>query len=261
MSGGYRPAVDRVDTLRGTTPTPMSGGQPLEVRPYTSMVAHVRMVLLYLVSRRYAHSLLAIGVLATLVWWVMGRTPTEPTMGVDIEMVTARNETLLLHLGAALLASVIGMAVWTPFGETERVSPIVLPVMRGAHLLSLVGIGTMAMLAMISSWSDVIPGVSLPWLFVRNTVFLVGCVLLVGRIVDIRLSWLVPILFGGVTIVGLLQRIPRIERVEELWQGSSWNVLALDQTSGLANAVCVGVGIGAIAVYIRDGVRDTDEAE
>lgn len=233
----------------------------LHVRPYGDGVARGRLVLLYLVSRRYLHSLLAIGVLTTLVWWVMGRTPAESSMGIDVGMVTARNETLLLHLGATMLASVIGMAVWTPFGETERVSPIVLPVMRALHLLSLIGIGMVAMLVVISGWADVICDVSLPWLFVRNTLFLVGCVLLAGRIVDIRLSWLLPVMFGGVTIVGLLQRMARIERVEEMWQGSSWNVLALDQTHGMANAICLGVGIGAIAAYIRDGVRDTDETE
>jgi hypothetical protein len=43
----------------------------------------------------------------------------------------------------------------------------------------------------------------------------------------------------------------RIDRVEQLWQGPpSWNILALNGSHGTA-----------IVVYIRDGVRDTDEAE
>lgn len=230
----------------------------IRVRPYTTIIAHLQIALLYLVSRRYAHSLLAIGVLATLVWWVMGKTPTESSIGLDIEMVTARNETLLLHLAAAMLASIIGLVIWTPFGETERISPIMLPVMRALHLLSLFGIGVVVMAKVIDGWTDVIPGVSLVWLFFRNALFLTGCVLLAGKFVDIRLSWLLPVMFGGVSIVGILQRIPRIEQVAEFWQGSAWNVLALDQTSGIANAICLGVGLAAIAVYIRDGVRDIE---
>jgi len=191
----------------------------------------------------------------------MGRTPTESTMGVDIGQVTARNETLLLHLAAAMLASIIGIAVWTPFGETERISPIVLPVMRAAHLLSLFLIGSVTFALVIGSWRDAIPGVDLVPIFVRNALFLTGCVLLAGRVVDIRLSWLLPVVLGGVTIVGVLQRMAKIERIEELWQGPAWNILALDQTHGMANAICIGVGLAAIGAYIRDGVRDTDDGE
>lgn len=238
-----------------------SGRQPFGVDPYTRFVAAVRVGLLYLVSRRYLHSLAAVGALALLVWWVMGRTPAEPVNGIDIEMVTARNETLLLHLAAAMLASIIGISVWTPFGETERVSPVVLPVMRAFHLFSLLVIGCVALGVVIASWRDAIPGVDLVTIFVRNTLFLTGSVLLAGRVVDIRLSWLLPVMLGGVTIVGVLQRMAMITEIEELWQGSSWNILALDQTHRLANAICLGVAIGAIIAYVRDGVRDTDEAE
>lgn len=45
------------------------------------------------------------------------------------------------------LASIIGIAVWTPFGETERVSPIVLPVM---HLLLMLAIGWASIALVIS---------------------------------------------------------------------------------------------------------------
>ena len=230
-------------------------------RPYTSVVARLRIALLYLVSRRYLHSLVAIGTLTALTWWVMGRTPTDPVSGVDIAQITARNETLLLHLAAAMLASIIGIAAWTPFGETERVSPIVLPVMRAVHLFLMLAFGCIALGVVIANWRDVMPGVDLVAIFLRNALFLTGCVLIAGRIVDVRLSWLLPVMMGGVTIVGVLQRMARIERVEELWQGDAWNILALDQTHRIANALCLGVGLAGVAVYIRDGVRDTDEAE
>ncbi len=220
-----------------------------------------RLTLLYLASRRYWQSLVGIGGIAFLIWWVMKRTPTGANAPVDLAMLTARNETLLLHLAAALLASVIGIAVWSPFGETERVSPVVLPVMRAVHLLSMVVIGCIVIGLVIASWRDVIPGVDLVPLFVRNALFLTGIVLLAGRLIDVRLAWLVPVMLGGVTITGLLQDMANMTAPGDLWRGSGWNILALDLTHGHATAICLGVAIGAFMVYIRDGVRDTEGGE
>ncbi|HWV23176.1 MAG TPA: hypothetical protein VNZ58_03225, partial [Thermomicrobiales bacterium] len=118
-------------------------------------------MLLYLLSRRYLQSLTAIGMLAGFVWWAMGQTPTQPVDGVDIAMLTARNETLLLHFAAGMLASIVGIAVWTPFGETERVSPVVLPVMRAIHLFSLLTVGCVALGLVVANWRDVMPDVAL----------------------------------------------------------------------------------------------------
>ena len=216
------------------------------------------MALLYLVSRRMVHSLAALATVVIGVWW-LGRD-WEPAL-VDDPMMIPRNQTLAVHMAAALLASVVGLATWTPFGESERVSPVILPVMRAAHLLLLVAVGVLAVSVVISSWVDVIPGVSLVQVFARNTLFLTGCVLLVGRVIDVRLAWLVPVVLCGVTVVGLLQHMARTGLIEDLWGGSSWNVLAQDQSNGLANAVCLGVAIGAFAGYIRNGVRDSDDAE
>src|SRR5699024_2401205 len=122
----------------------------------------------------------------------------------------------------------------------ERVSPIVLPVMRAVHLLSLLLIGGVALGLVVASWREIIPGVALVPIFIRNTLFLTGCVLLIGRVIDIRLSWLLPVMLGGVTVVGVLRRMGEIGQLEELWRGPSWNILALDQTHSLANAICLG---------------------
>ncbi len=224
------------------------------VRPY----AIGRIALLYLVSRRIWQTLAGLGGIALLIWWVMSRTPTDH---IDAEMLTARNETLLLHLAASLLASVIGIAIWSPFGETERVSPVILPVMRAAHLLSMVLIGCVAIGLVIASWRDVMPGVHLVPLFVRNALVLTGIVLLAGRFIDVRLAWLLPVMLGGVTITGLLQEMANMTAPEDLWRGSDWNILALDHTHGHATAICLGVAIGAFIAYIRDGVRDSAEGE
>jgi uncharacterized membrane protein YidH (DUF202 family) len=226
------------------------------VRPYG-----VRIALLYLLSRRFWQSLLAIGALTLLIWWVMDRTPTGVAAGIDIAMVTARNETLLLHLASSLLASVIGIAVWSPFGETERVSPVVIPVMRAVHLLSMILFGCVAIALVIASWRDVMPGIDLVPLFLRNALFLTGLVLIAGRFLDVRLAWLLPVMLGGVTITGLLQKMAKLTDPADLWRGEGWSILALDLSHGHATAICLGVGIGAIALYIRDGVRDSAEGK
>lgn len=251
------------DARRGGLLCPPSSGTraDIRVRPYTDTMARSRIALLYLASRRFWQTLVGIGGIAFLIWWVMNRTPTEAMSGVDLTMPTARNETLLLHLAASLLASAIGIAVWSPFGETERVSPVVLPVMRAAHLLSMVVIGCVVISLVIGSWWDVMPGVDLVELFVRNTLFLTGIVLLAGRLIDVRLAWLLPVMFGGVTITGLLQDMANMTAPGDLWRGSGWNILALDLTHGHATAICLGVAIGALMVYIRDGVRDTEGGE
>ncbi len=84
---------------------PLDGQGDERYRPY----AIGRIALLYLVSRRIWQTLAGLGGIALLIWWVMSRTPTDH---IDAEMLTARNETLLLHLAASLLASVIGIANW-----------------------------------------------------------------------------------------------------------------------------------------------------
>ena len=233
----------------------------MRVRPYTDTMARSRIALLYLASRRFWQTLVGIGGIAFLIWWVMDRTSTGDNAPVDVVMLTARNETLLLHLAASLLASVIGVAIWSPFGETERVSPVVLPVMRAIHLLSMILIGCVANGLVIAGWRDVMPGVDLVPLFVRNVLFLTGVVLLAGRVIDVRLAWLLPVMLGGVTITGLLQDMADITAPEDLWRGSDWNILALDHTHGHATAICLGVAIGAFIAYIRDGVRDSAEGE
>jgi len=220
-----------------------------------------RITLLYLASRRFWQTLGGIGGIAVLIWWMMDRTPTQDAQGMDLTMLIARNATLLVHLAASLLASVIGIAIWSPFGETERVSPVVLPVMRADHLLSMVLIGCITIGLVIGSWRDVMPGVDLVPLFVRNAFFLTGIVLLAGRVIDVRLAWLLPVMLGGVTITGLLQDMPEMRSPEDLWRGDGWIILALDLTHGHATAICLGVAIGALAVYIRDGVRDSAEGE
>lgn len=233
---------------------PLDGQGDERYRPY----AIGRIALLYLVSRRCWQTLVGIGGIAVLIWWLMSRTPTDH---IDAEMLTARNETLLLHLAASLLASVIGIAIWSPFGETERVSPVVLPVMRAVHLLSMVLIGCVSIGLVIASWRDVMPGVQLVPLFVRNVLFLTGVVLLAGRVIDVRLAWLLPVMLGGVTITGLLQGMADMIAPEDLWRGSDWNILALSLAHGHATAICLGVALGAFMVYIRDGVRDSAEGE
>ncbi len=170
-------------------------------------------------------------------------------------------ETLLLHLAAALLASVIGLAVFTPFGETERVSPLVLPVMRALHLLLMLGLGLGAVALVITGWKDVMPGVDLVSLFIRNALGLTALVLLAGKLIDVRLAWMLPVVASGVTITSLLRKLASVRAPEELWRDNGGNILALDLSHGWATAICLGVGIGALAVYARDGVMDSAEGE
>lgn len=233
----------------------------IRVRPYTGIASWARVAILYLLSRRFPQTLFALTALVFLVWWAMRQTPTSPISGLDIEQMTARNEALLLHIAAALLASVIGLAMFTPFGETERVSPVVLPAMRALHLLLMLLIGCVAIGIVIAGWRQVVPGADLVPLFIRNTVFLTGALLLAGKVIDVRLGWMLPVVLGGVTITTLLQEMRGMMSLEEMWRHSEWNILALDLSHGWATAICLGVGIGAIAVYVRDGVRDAAEGE
>jgi hypothetical protein len=105
------------------------------------------------------------------------------------------------------------------------------------------------------------PGIDLVPLFLRNALFLTGVVLLAGRFLDVRLAWLLPVMLGGVTITGILQKMAKVTAPADVWSAEGWNILAVDQSHGLATAICLGVAIGAFGVYIRDGVRDTEEGE
>ena len=44
--------------------------------------------------------------------------PEDPLMGTDPLMVLARNQTWAMHLTASIVASLIGISVWSPFNLT-----------------------------------------------------------------------------------------------------------------------------------------------
>jgi hypothetical protein len=71
---------------------------------------------------------------------------------------------------------------------------------------------------------------------------------------------MVPVVLAGVTMTSLLRRLDRIEAPEELWRDNGRNILALDLSHGWATAVCLGVAVVALTLYVRDGVRDSAEA-
>jgi hypothetical protein len=203
-------------------------------RPAGAARAGLRLVRLYLASRRVLAALLVLAACAialrTALHWL-------PRTGVY-----SRQIPLIIEAGAA---AVIGVTVRSPFGEPERVTGRWLPVLRFAVSLALAGAAFGALAA--GSAAAHLAGGSGGLL--RDLGGLAGIALLAASIAGGGLSWIGPIGYMGVTLLA----------VTGDW-ATPWTWPARpphDRGAAICAALVFAAGLAAVTLRgARDSVRE-----
>lgn len=158
----------------------------------------------------------------------------------------------VVHVVPALLAGIIGMAVWSPFGETERVSAISLACLRAILLVALVGVAAAVSVGFLSGWVARQEGIDLTAVALRNLLGMTGMALLVGRVLDARLTWLAPVCWS--VLVVLLAIRPGQQGVLDMpdWV---WSVQPQTDTSSTLFALSLFLAGGA--AFLHWGPKET----
>lgn len=212
-----------------------------------------RLVRSYALSRRLPGYWLLMLVLLGMVLWGQGWARSHPPTALW----------LLVFLLPVATASVIGVSLWSPFGETERAAGTWLPLGRLAHVVSMLSIALVINWVAVMTWApDGVPG---RWelYLLRHTAALVGVALLAARLVDSRLSWIGPAL---VSMPGLVTGYVRMEVAEaegrqvEFFH-DSWHLMLRPHDSLLAGIVAAALFVAGMAVVIWIGERLTEPEE
>lgn len=213
-----------------------------------------RLVVLYLLARGVLGSLaLVIGV-ASLFGVLQGWAAFNDEGGWGGGEVLKQFG--LLQALPALIASVIGISAWSPFGEVERTAASSLPRLRFLHigLLLLLGIGVSGgyLLAWTSRSPEIDPGV----VALRNLLGMVGGALLVGRYLDARISWLPPL---GMAVMAMFAAMNGAS--ERIWNPADWLWNGQSQDAPVSWIVALALITVGSALFLRDGAKDASGEE
>lgn len=213
-----------------------------------------RLVMLYVSARGMLGSVILVAALASLYGLLGGWAAAGATGGWGQGEVMKQFG--LLQAVPALLAGVIGISAWSPFGEVERTAATSLARLRLAHIGVLLGLGIGVSWVWLADWTSRQPDVDPGPVAVRNLLGLVGCALLVGRFLDARLSWVLPLGVAVVTVFTAFNGAP-----DEVWTppATIWNGQAQDSMTGWLIAVTFFAVGGAL--FLRDGAKDASGDE
>jgi hypothetical protein len=156
----------------------------------------------------------------------------------------------------ALIACVIGIGAWSPFGEFERTAASSLPRLRLLHIALLLVLGVSLSWAFLSTWTFRAPGVELEWVAVRNLLGMTGVTLAAGRFIDARLGWLAPLAFAVIAVYRAMAVEPNVAWAQPDWV---WN--GQDQASGTGWLIALAMFAIGTGLYLRDGARDASGEE
>ncbi len=186
-----------------------------------------RLLGLYLRSRRTVPALVALLGVAAATWALLNL--------IDNRTLTK----LLLIIVPLAPAAIVGAALYSPFGETERTTSRPFPTLRLAQLtLLLVIAGGTAAIANLPALGE-----DFRWLLVRNGAGYVGLALLGARLGGATRAWIVPFLYGLFVVAAPGDALSRTSR----WL---WPLQPPAEQAALSIAVLVllvGLIIGILA--------------
>ncbi len=205
-----------------------------------------RALILYGRSRGVLLSLAGLVGACALLWWLQASDERS-----------AIRQTVLVQAMPALIASVIGISVWSPFGEPERTAARSLPQIRLLHLATLVLPALLIASLLVVTWTALAPDVNVAFVVVRNITGLTGVALLCGRVIDARLTWLGPMMWVAFSLIGTLLR--PLDRGDEILLEDApwWAWTAQTDASGSAWGIALALGLAGAALLCRYGPRDT----
>ena len=171
----------------------------------------------------------------------------------------AMRQALLLQLVPVIVAALIGVSVWSPFGEPERTAARSLPMLRAMHVGSLLLASNGLSMWLVSRWTQQAPEVELHWVVVRNIVGLAGLVLLAGRLIDARLSWIAPLVTGILASSYILRVRP--SELDTMWDPAWWLWSGQSSDDVLSWVIALTLGVGGFTWFCRSGPRDASGEE
>jgi len=156
----------------------------------------------------------------------------------------------------ALVAAVIGISAWSPFGESERTAASSLARLRLLHigLLLVLGIGVSAVF--LAMWTSRAPEVDLPLVATRNGLGMTGAALLVGSWFDARISWLAPVTIAAIAVFTAMNGAP-----ERIWSPAAWIWNGQASSAGSSWLIACGLFAVGFALFLRNGARDASGEE
>jgi len=190
-------------------------------------------------------SLAGVVIACTLFWWLQ-------VWGERGEL----RQAVLVQAIPALIASVIGISVWSPFGEPERAAARSLPRIRAVHLAVFLvsALGLAALL--VSHWKPLAPNVDLVNVVFRNIIGLSGVALVSGRVIDARLTWVGPLMWVAFALIGTLLIPLNGGEGVTLWDVPWWAWMAKSDVSRLAWMIASALGVAGAVVMCLCGPRD-----
>ena len=213
----------------------------------------VRLLYLFLRQRSVPGSFLALlASIAGLIWL------TDWIEFGDGQMRMA----IVMMAGPAAIASIIGIAMWSPSTDLEQAASYPLRWPRLLHLLLVCGIGLIGTSVVAAGWAQQLVAIDQLDVWMRNTFAMIGLALLLVRIVNPRLSWLAPAAMAAAATLSMQRSLDDPETtINEMFDLPKWIVVGQSDTSTQALGIsCVLIISGVCLVALR-GPRVTDVAE
>jgi hypothetical protein len=164
---------------------------------------------------------------------------------------------MLVFLLPVATASVIGVSMWSPFGEPERAAGTWVPLGRFLHLVTMISLAMLVNWVAVETWvPDGDTGQWSMYLF-RHTFAMTGIALVISALLNSRLSWIGP---AVVAMPGLVVGYVRVEQAAD-WREASFfydsaaHLMLRPHDSLLAAGVAVGLFVVGVAVVVRRGER------
>lgn len=172
---------------------------------------------------------------------------------------TAIRQVLLMQLVPVLVAALIGVSAWSPFGEPERTAARSLPGLRGAHIGSLLVMSIGLSIWQVSRWENFAPKVDLEWVVARNIIGLTGVALVAGRLIDARLSWVAPLVMGVLASSYILS--VGGNDLDKMWDPAWWLWNGQSSDALLSWTIALALGIGGFGWMCLSGPKDATGEE
>ncbi len=213
-----------------------------------------RLFMLYVIARGVLGSLSLVIGAASLYGVLEGWASTAAEGGWgDTEILKQFG---LMQALPALIASVIGISAWSPFGEVERTAASSLPRLRFLHIGLLLVLGIGVSWPYLLAWTSRAPEIDPGLVALRNLLGMTGGALLVGRFLDARISWLVPL---GVAVVAVYRAMNGLP--ERIWSPPAWIWNGQSPDAQSSWLIAVALFTGGAALFLRDGAKDASGDE
>jgi hypothetical protein len=166
----------------------------------------------------------------------------------------AMRMTICLVAAPALIASVAGVAMWSPSADLEMGSSFPLRWPRSLHLAALIGIAALGTTVTVAGWDQQVLDIDQPLMWARNLAAYTGLALVAGRVIGAQISWVAPCAMAVAVVI----RVLNAESMATVFSQPVWAFPAHDSSSVSAMGLSVGAFVLGVVVATRYGPKVGD---